>query len=100
MLVKKFNQDLFLNLCKCTQAYATGGKVDCDFYSILEFAHKLRVSKDTIRRAIKNGRISAFRVGSGKGAFRIPHSEINRMSTIELKIVINNLIDSGEWKSL
>jgi excisionase family DNA binding protein len=64
------------------------------FYSIKEFAQKLGVHSNTIRRAIKSGRINAFRVGSGKRSiFRIPESEINRVALIDLEEMIEKIIE-------
>ena len=70
---------------------------ECAFFSIKEFAEKLGVHQNTIRRAIKSGRISAFRVGSGtKAMYRIPHSEINRIALFDLKELIAKIIqDKG-----
>jgi excisionase family DNA binding protein len=68
--------------------------MDKDFYSIKEFAKKLNVSEHTIRRAIKSGRISAFRVGATeKSTFRIAHSEISRLGVVDLKKLIDKVID-------
>lgn len=68
-----------------------------DFYSIKEFAAKLRVSEHTIRRSIRNGRINAFRVGStDKSSFRIPHSEIARMGIVDLQKLIKQMINDGK----
>ena len=64
------------------------------FYSIKEFALKLGVHSNTIRRSIKNGRISAFRVGAGnKSIYRIPHSEINRMAEVDLGKIVNSMVE-------
>jgi excisionase family DNA binding protein len=77
----------------------TGDFVNKDFYSIKEFAIILDVHPDTIRRSIKNGRINAFRAGSSsRGVFRIPHSEIHRMATIDLKQVLKQMIATGLWE--
>jgi len=65
-----------------------------DFYSIKEFASVLRVSPITIRRAIKNGRINAFRAGgTEKSSFRIPASEIHRMGIVDLKKIVKLLVE-------
>jgi len=57
------------------------------FYSVAEFAEKLRVHPNTVRNAIHSGRISAFRVGSGKRSmYRIPGSEIERMMAFDLMV--------------
>ena len=66
-----------------------------DFYSIQEFADKLGVSHWTIRRAIKNGRISTFRAGSTeKSAYRIAHSEIERLSVVSLMKIVDELVEN------
>lgn len=63
------------------------------FYTIYEFADKLKVHHNTIRRAIKSGRISAFRVGLGKKtSYRIAHSEINRIALFDLEEMIEKII--------
>lgn len=62
-----------------------------DFLSINEFAKMLGVHANTIRRAIKNGRIDALKVGSGKrSVFRIARTEVNRMAKFNLDAIIEN----------
>lgn len=64
------------------------------FYSIKEFAIKLGVHSNTIRRAIKSGRINAFRVGSGKKSiFRIPGSEIQRIALFDLQEMVEKIVE-------
>lgn len=64
------------------------------YYSIVEFADKLGVHPNTIRNAIKFGRIAGFKVGTGnKSMYRIAHSELQRMVTIDLKNVIKEFKD-------
>ncbi len=71
------------------------------FYSIKEFAEILCVSTHTIRRSIKNGRISAFRVGSSeKSSFRIPHSEISRMGIVDLQKIVKKLVEKEMDKGI
>ena len=73
--------------------------MDKDFYSIKEFASKLGVSHQTIRRAIRNGRIGAFRIGStDKSTFRIAHSEISRMGIVDLQVIVEKIIEKREKK--
>ncbi len=68
--------------------------MDKDFYSIKEFAEKLSTSHQTIRRAIRAGRIQAFRIGStDMSAFRIPHSEIHRMGIVDLDKLIDKKVE-------
>jgi excisionase family DNA binding protein len=67
--------------------------MDKDFYSVKEFALKLGVSSRTIWRAIKNGRINAFHVGSSsRSSVRIAHSEIARMAIVDLEKLIEDKI--------
>ena len=64
-----------------------------EFLSVKEFAKLLRIHPNTVRRAIKTGRINALRVGSGKRSdFRIARSEVNRMSMIDLEKIIDNMV--------
>lgn len=65
-----------------------------EFLSIKEFALLLKVHSNTIRRAIKKGRISAFKVGSGKKAiYRICKSEINRIALLDLEEIMEKLLE-------
>ena len=66
---------------------------DKPFYKISEFAKRLNVHANTIRRAIKNGRISAFKTSdTRKPVYRIPHSEIERIMLFDLKDLIKKMI--------
>jgi excisionase family DNA binding protein len=57
-----------------------------DYLTIQEFSKILRAHPQTVRRAIKGGRIQAFRVGPGKRShFRIPKSEVHRMAIFDLQ---------------
>ena len=72
---------------------------DKHFLSINEFAILLRIHPNTVRRSIKNGRISAFKVGSGKrGTYRIAKSEINRIALFDLEALIENIIKKRDEK--
>ena len=54
------------------------------FYTINEFANKLRISTRTVYRMIDNGRINAFRLGLAENSsFRVPASEIQRLAEME-----------------
>lgn len=65
-----------------------------EFHSIKEFAVLLRIHPNTVRRAIKSGRINAFKVGSGKrSTYRIPKSEINRIALFDLEAIIEKMIE-------
>ena len=65
-----------------------------DFLTIKEMAVLIRVHPNTIRRAIRSGKISALRVGKGVSAiYRIPKSEINRLAFSRLTEIINKIVD-------
>lgn len=65
-----------------------------EFLSIKEFASKIAVHPSTIRRAIKNGRITACDIGSAnKKVYRIARSEIDRISLLNLKNIIDKLVE-------
>lgn len=65
-----------------------------DYLSVKEFAAKLGVHPDTIRRSIRRGRISAFKVGGGKKSiFRIPSTEANRMALFDMEEMIDRIIE-------
>lgn len=69
-----------------------------DFYTIKEFAEKLQVHPNTVRRSIKNAKISAFKFGTDKKCtYRIPHTEIQRMIMFDLKkTIINQMKENNE----
>lgn len=63
-----------------------------EFYTVDELAEKLRVTPFTIRRAIRAGRIQAFRPGMGKkSAYRIPATEIDRIMVMSFEETMKNL---------
>lgn len=67
---------------------------DKDFLSIKEFACKMRLHPNTVRRSIKKGKLNALRVGVGKTAiYRIPASEMNRLALVNMEEVIEKLIE-------
>lgn len=48
--------------------------------TVYEFAERVKVCPHTIRRAIKKGKINAFRPGVGKKSpYRIPETEVDRL---------------------
>jgi len=54
------------------------------FYTIVEFAVRLGVHPNTVRKSIQEGRIVGFKVGVGKNSsYRISHSEFARMAEVE-----------------
>jgi excisionase family DNA binding protein len=65
------------------------------YLTIYEFAKLIGVHHNTIRRAIKNGHISAFRIGNGKRSqYRISKIETNRLAFENLEKIIGSMIDS------
>lgn len=64
------------------------------FLTVQEFADIIRVHSNTIRKGIRNGHIQAFKTGIGKkSSYRIPTSEVSRMSEINLESVIDEIIE-------
>lgn len=54
--------------------------VTAEYYTVEEFAVLMNMSGLTIRRAIREGRISAIRIGSSKkAAYRIPRTQIDKL---------------------
>lgn len=59
-----------------------------DFLSVLELAAELNVHPNTIYKAVKEGRINAFKVTGGKrSSLRIPRTEITRLATLDFKLL-------------
>ena len=51
-----------------------------EFYTVDEFAKKIRVSPMTVRRGLKSGKFQFFRTSDGlKSSYRIPASEATRI---------------------
>lgn len=63
------------------------------YLSIKEFAQKLGVHTNTVRRAIKSGRLQGFKVGAGKSVYRIPSSEINRIALFDMEDMVEKIIE-------
>lgn len=52
-----------------------------EFYTIKEFAKLLQVHPETIRKAVRNGKIIALKPGGGRtSSLRIPRLELDRMA--------------------
>lgn len=80
------NNDDLLNRAICGKVVFMQDTDIKDFFTIKEFAAKLRVHPNSVRRSIKAGRIMAFSFGTDKKrTFRIPSSEIERIISSDLK---------------
>lgn len=65
-----------------------------DFLSIKEFACKVGIHPDTVRRGIRKKRIHAFNIGNGtRMIYRIPISEIDRLALFDFEQLINKEIE-------
>lgn len=68
-----------------------------DFLSIKEFADKIHVHPNTVRRALKNGKLNGFKLSNGKRAvYRIPVSEMNRLALVNMEEMIEKIIQKRE----
>ena len=74
---------------------------NCDFYSVKQFASKIGVHPNTVRRAIYSGKLSAIKVGTGKKCFyRISKTEIQRIAFLDLREYIEKVIQEEKDKAL
>lgn len=61
-----------------------------EFFSVKEFAVYIRVHTNTIYRAIKSGRLNAFRINKGKrSVIRIAASEVQRLSEKDMQEIMD-----------
>lgn len=68
-----------------------------EFLSVKEFASKMGLHPNTIRKFLKEKRIDYIRIGKTKKAvYRIPVCEITRIMKFELDIYIDHLVDERE----
>ena len=69
-------------------------EVEREFYTIQEFADKLRIHHNTVRKMIASGRIQAFRSGNrGKSTYRIPSTEVPRLCELDMSSLIDRIVD-------
>ena len=62
-----------------------------EYLSIKEFAVLLKLHQNTVRRAIKAGKLQAFRIGNK--CYRIPKSEIGKIVLFDLKNMVEKIIE-------
>ena len=68
--------------------------MDDQYLTVKEFAAKLKLHYNTVLRAIKNKRINTIRIGYGsKAAYRIPISELERISLFDLESLVERMVD-------
>lgn len=61
------------------------------FYTVQEFANLLKVSRQTVIKMIKTGRVVSLRLtGAKKSPFRIKSTELERIQVMELDKIIKN----------
>lgn len=71
-----------------------------NFFTVNEFAEKIRVHPNTVRRAIASGRIQAFRTGEGiKSSYRIPNTEVERLCEMDMTKLIEGIVDKRLGRS-
>lgn len=64
------------------------------FLTVEEFAERLNIGVQSIRRSIRAGRIHACRVSIGiKAPYRIPETEIERIQVMSYQETIKHLKD-------
>ena len=69
--------------------------MEIEFFTVNEFAKYLRVHPITIRRAIRQGKIRAFRLNPGiKSSWRIHKSEVERMAELDFNEVVDKIIEN------
>ncbi len=77
----------------------TNNNLNKNFLNVYEFANYIGVHHNTIRKGIKKGHITAFRIGTGpKSPWRIPKTEVDRMALFNLEDIIEKAINERKDK--
>lgn len=72
-----------------------------EYLTVEQFAGILKICPHTVYRAIKSGRLKAFRVGFGKKAsWRISSYELERMEVFDAEEMIENIVQEKIKKRL
>jgi excisionase family DNA binding protein len=50
---------------------------------VAEVAERARVDPETVRRWLRGGALRGVRIGPGRGSYRVPESEVDRMLGVE-----------------
>jgi excisionase family DNA binding protein len=51
------------------------------YLTVAEFAERVRLNPQTVRKWLRSGRIHGYSLGSDRGGYRIPESEVDRLLT-------------------
>ena len=63
-----------------------------DYLTIVQFAAKIQMHPNSVRRLIRMGKLQGVNMGSGnRKIYRIPESELSRLATFDLKEVLTNI---------
>ncbi len=72
-----------------------------EFLTVPDLAKMFNVHANTIRNALKCGRIQGFKVGAGKrGSWRVYKSEIERMAAFDAREMIDRIVEKAIKKKL
>lgn len=68
---------------------------DKEILTAAEFAKCAGIHYNTVRKMIKSGRLNAFKIGCGgkTSDFRIPKSEIQRLSLVCLQDIVDDMVE-------
>ena len=65
-----------------------------EFISVKEFAHRIKLHHNTIKKYIREGSINAIKIGShSRSPYRIPVSEFNRIAEFNLREIVNKIAE-------